>query len=160
MGVERLLLVYLLSMAPTFEGRYAVVAGVAMGLSPMESLAASLLGVATVAVLLPLALDWLDRLLRGWGEAAGLRGRVAGLYLRVVERTRIRAGPRVKRYGLLGLFIFVALPLPGTGVWTGALAAFLLGIPRARSVPVLVAGGWASTLLGLGAALLGWRIAT
>ncbi len=52
----------------------------------------------------------------------------------------------IQKYGLVGLFILVAVPLPGTGAWTGALAAALLDIRLKRAMPaiivgVLVAGG-------------------
>jgi uncharacterized membrane protein len=56
------------------------------------------------------------------------------------ERTRRRAGPKVKRYEALGLTLFVAIPLPVTGAWTGSLAAFLFGIPKRLSIPAIALG--------------------
>ena len=46
----------------------------------------------------------------------------------IIERTRIRGQKYVDRYGLLGLAIFVAIPFPGSGVWSGSILAWLLGI--------------------------------
>ncbi len=51
----------------------------------------------------------------------------------------------VDKYGTIGLALFIGVPLPGSGVWTGALAAFLLGFKRkefsiANIVGVLIAG--------------------
>lgn len=44
--------------------------------------------------------------------------------------------------GFIGLTLFVAVPLPGTGVWTGgALAAYLLGIEKGQTIPALILGG-------------------
>ncbi|MGP3667040.1 MAG: COG2426 family protein [Candidatus Bathyarchaeota archaeon] len=46
----------------------------------------------------------------------------------IVEKTRIRGQKYVDKYGLLGLAIFVAIPFPGSGVWSGSVIAWLLGI--------------------------------
>lgn len=56
------------------------------------------------------------------------------------ERTRHRAEEKIKKYGAWGLFILVAIPLPMTGGWTGALAAFLFGIKRKLSIPIITLG--------------------
>jgi|SRR3989304_6865956 len=61
------------------------------------------------------------------------------------ERTRKKAHDKIEKYGDLALIIFVAIPLPNTGAWTGALAAWLFGIPMKRALPnvfygVLIAG--------------------
>ena len=46
----------------------------------------------------------------------------------IIEKTRTRGQKYVDRYGLLGLAIFVAIPFPGSGVWSGSILAWLLGI--------------------------------
>lgn len=61
------------------------------------------------------------------------------------ERTRKKAHDKIEKYGDLALIIFVAIPLPNTGAWTGTLAAWLFGIPLKRALPnvfygVLIAG--------------------
>ena len=56
----------------------------------------------------------------------------------------------IKKYGKLGLFIFVAIPLPGTGAWTGSLAAVLLGIkPKDAFVPILLGVMTAGLIMSL-----------
>jgi len=45
----------------------------------------------------------------------------------VFDRTR-RKGKNIEKYKLLGLILFVGIPLPGTGVWTGSIAAYLFGL--------------------------------
>lgn len=57
-----------------------------------------------------------------------------------LEARSIRKADKVKKYRLWGLFFFVAIPLPGTGAWTGALAADLLDIRISHSLPVIAAG--------------------
>jgi len=60
-------------------------------------------------------------------------------------RTRRKFSGRYETLGEVALVIFVAVPLPLTGVWTGAVAAFLFGLPKKRSLG----------LVGLGAAFAG-----
>lgn len=57
-----------------------------------------------------------------------------------LEARSIRKADNVKKYRLWGLFLFVAIPLPGTGAWTGALVADLLDIRIKHSLPVIAAG--------------------
>lgn len=48
-------------------------------------------------------------------------------------RTRIKLHDKVEKYGVWALIIFVGIPLPATGAWTGALAAFVFGLNRAKA---------------------------
>lgn len=50
-----------------------------------------------------------------------------------LEKTRAKAKPYVEKYGVLGLLVFVAIPLPGTGAYSGSLAAWLLDLEWKRS---------------------------
>jgi len=54
-------------------------------------------------------------------------------------RTRARS-EKVRKYELLGLILFVAIPLPVTGAWTGALAAHLCGLKKGRSLLAITCG--------------------
>ena len=73
---------------------------------------------------------------------------------RMVDKLEQKAhlkGQKVTKYKYLGLAIFVAIPLPGTGAWTGALAAAFLDMPLRRALPsifvgVLIAGTAVSAL--------------
>ncbi|MBI2484861.1 small multi-drug export protein [Candidatus Uhrbacteria bacterium] len=56
------------------------------------------------------------------------------------ERTRKKFGPSYERYGAVALCIFVAIPLPLTGAWSGAVAAVLFGIPARFAIPAIVVG--------------------
>lgn len=55
------------------------------------------------------------------------------------DRTR-RYESRYEKYGAIFLFFFVAIPLPGTGAWTGSVAAFLFGIRFGYAFPMIFAG--------------------
>lgn len=55
-------------------------------------------------------------------------------------RTRRKHGTLVERFGALALVLFVAIPLPATGAWTGALVAHLFGIPFRYALPLITLG--------------------
>ncbi len=143
-----LLLVLGLSLAPGFEGRYAIPLGVALGLEPLESFITACLGVVFLSLLLPTLLPLVDRAIEKLRDMP-LVGSFARFYLTYVGRVRARARPYVERYGLLGLTVFVAVPLPATGVWTGAIAAHVLGMPWKKTVLALVLGGLTSNVISL-----------
>lgn len=56
------------------------------------------------------------------------------------ERTRRKHSKRFERYEELALFLFVAIPLPITGAWSGAVAAFVFGIPPKKAIPFIILG--------------------
>ena len=58
----------------------------------------------------------------------------------VFERSRKRGGDLVEKYEALGLAIFVAIPLPVTGAWTGSLLAFLMCVRARRAFPCILGG--------------------
>lgn len=133
------------SLVPGVELRGSIPLGVGLGLHPLL-----VFGVAVAAncALIPpwfLALDlFYDRVLSRWGWFRRL----------VVGRARARGAGLVHRYGLLGLALFVGVPLPGTGAYSGAVLAWLLGLERrgatlSIAVGVLLAGA-AVTLAATG----------
>ena len=48
--------------------------------------------------------------------------------------------PKIDKYGFLGLVLFVGIPLPGTGAWTGSLIASLLNIRFKKAFPAVLCG--------------------
>jgi uncharacterized membrane protein len=71
---------------------------------------------------------------------------------RKLEGVRLKAHPLVEKYGVLGLAVFVAIPLPGTGAYAGTAAAWLLGMDKGK--------GFLAVSLGvLGAFLVVWAAA-
>lgn len=57
-----------------------------------------------------------------------------------LEKNVMAKSDQIQKYGYWGLFLFVAIPLPGTGAWTGSLLAVLLGLNRKRSLLVILLG--------------------
>jgi len=149
--------ILILSLVPTFEGRYAIVYGIARGYPLWEVLLAAFLGVLLLSLTLPVLLPFIDIIMLKL-EGTFL-GKVAEAYLKYVQRVRKKAHPYVEKWGFYGLIIFVAVPLPGTGVWTGSLAAYIFGMENRKTIPALILGGLLSIMITL-IPSLGFRFLT
>ena len=66
--------------------------------------------------------------------------RYKDLFERFIERARIKLHDKVERWGWLGVAIFVAIPLPLTGAWTGTLGAWMLGLSRRKTMLAVILG--------------------
>lgn len=145
--MDGMLEVFLLSLLPTFEGRYAIVYGIGRGYPLSSTLIMASIGVILLSLTLPLLLPLIDWIMLKLEETS--LGKFAELYLRYVERVRKKAHPYVEKWGFLGLVVFVAIPLPGTGVWTGSLAAYIFGIEKRKAISALIIGGLLSIMITL-----------
>jgi uncharacterized membrane protein len=72
------------------------------------------------------------------------------------EHTRRRSNSMIEKYEEIGLIAFVAIPLPGTGGWTGALIAFLFGLDFWKSLIVIAIGVFIAGVIVTSLCLLGW----
>ena len=145
------LLTMLISMLPVVELRGGLPAGVAMGLPIPAAFLASLTGNMIPVPFVILFARPLFKWIRLHIPKLG------GLVSRLENRAKAKSAD-VVRYQTWGLLIFVAIPLPGTGAWTGALIAAVLDMRLKRAVPVIFLGvviaGCIITLLTHGVTLL------
>lgn len=100
-------------------------------------------------------------LLPGWSVLFRLLEQVpGGNRLRgILERRAWEKSEGVRRWGPVGLFLFVAIPLPVTGLYTGSLVAHVLGIPWGTSTVALSLGVLFAGLVVLLVSLAGWPVA-
>jgi len=155
---RKIIITALLSMVPMFEGRYAVTVMVGTGMPPvfayLLAVIASYLPVPFILLLLRPVLDWFYtlpikpvRAFAAWLERRAARKR-AGMH----DRKRSRRGRRRRRFSaetaeLLGLYLFVALPVPGTGVWMGSAIATLFEMPLLTSAIAILLGNCTACLI-------------
>ena len=120
------------AMLPILEIRGAIPVGVASGLDPWLAFAVGFVGnmlpIPILILLTRKVIEWLKKhnvlvKLTAWLENKGSKG-----------------AQKVQRYSFWGLFILVAIPLPGTGAWTGALVASLLDMRLKRALPAIAMG--------------------
>ena len=123
----------LVSMLPIIELRGGIPFGVALGLNPWAAFFASVVGnllpLPFIVVYIRRVFLWMRRHMPRLNELVDK-----------LERKAHLRGRKVTRYKYLGLMIFVAIPLPGTGGWTGALAAAFLNMPLRKAMPAMSAG--------------------
>ena len=120
MPMKDILLTFLVAMVPVVELRGAIPFGVVRGLNLWTAIIASVLG---NLVPVPFIILFIRRIF-AWMRAH--MPKLDGFVAKIESKAHLK-GETVQKYGPLGLLIFVAIPLPGTGAWTGALVAALLG---------------------------------
>lgn len=149
---RKIIFTALLSMVPMFEGRYAVTVMLGLGMPPvfayLLAVIASYLPVPFILLLLRPVLDWFYtlpirpvRAFAAWLERRAARKR-AGMHDRK-NKSRFSADTAE----LIGLYLFVALPVPGTGVWMGSAIATLFEMPVMKSAVVILLGNLTACLL-------------
>jgi len=74
---------------------------------------------------------------------------------RFIERARTRLHKNVERWGWLGIAVFVAIPLPLTGAWTGTLGAWVLGLSKRKTMLAVLLGVLTSGVVVTSVVLLG-----
>lgn len=122
----------LVAMLPVVELRGAIPYGIVAGLAPWPTFLAAVIGnmipVPFILLLIRKIFGWL-RTFSWWKEK-----------IDSLERHAHLKGRLVQKYRTLGLLILVAIPLPGTGAWTGALVASILDIRLKTAVLTIFAG--------------------
>ncbi len=129
------LITFFIGMVPVIELRGAIPVGVGMGLSYFESFICSFVGniipiYFIVKYIRPL-FDFFGR----WKPFKVVIDWASNKATKKIEESE-----RLQNYTALGLFLFVAIPVPGTGAWVGSLIANFLNLPPKKAIPPIVAG--------------------
>ena len=147
----KILITLLVSMAPVVELRGAIPIATGMGLSPSVAIPVAMAG---NLIPVPFIILFVKKIF------AFLRKVSPGLE-RFVEKMEAKAEKnkaKVLKYAFWGLVLFVAVPLPGTGAWTGSLVAAMLDMPLKKAFPSILLGviiaGTVIAFLSYGAASL------
>ncbi len=129
----KFLTTFFISMLPIVELRAGLPYGIALGLDYPLALTAALVG---NMIPVPFIVVYIRRVF------VWLRAHFARMdsFITKLEKKAHLKGETVRKYGPLGLLIFVAIPLPGTGAWTGALIAALLDMRLKSAVPSIFLG--------------------
>jgi len=131
-GLPAEVIAFVVSMLPIAELRGGIPIATGMGMGWREAFLVCAAGNFVPVVPILLLLDPVARLVRRSPP-------MDRFFERLFARTRRRSGI-VERYEALGLIAFVAIPLPVTGAWTGALAAYLFGVRLRYAVPAIALG--------------------
>jgi uncharacterized membrane protein len=133
MSLRTLLVTLALCLLPISELRgglpYALSNDVPLPLAYLVCVGAN----ALVSPLVYLFLSSLHKLLERWRP-------YRRFFERIVERSRRKVQTKIERYGYAGLVLFVAIPLPITGAYTGTLGAWILGMDRRKTILAVFGG--------------------
>jgi uncharacterized membrane protein len=143
------LLVFFISMVPLIELRGAIPIGIGMGLETLPTIIVSVIGnMLPVPVIYFFARKFLL-----WGARQRFIGKICNFFVVKGERAGQKLVAKAGRGGLfIALMLFVGIPLPGTGAWTGTLAASFLNMGfKSTSVAVCLGVIMAGIIMGLGA---------
>ncbi len=128
------LYVFLISMLPFVELRGAIPVGIiVLHLNPA---AVFVVSVAGNMVLVPVFLLFLKDIERGLRDYPWAASKMDWVF----ERTRKKSSDAVRKWEYIALILFVGVPLPGTGAWTGSLIAYLFGFEVKRAFLVIFLG--------------------
>lgn len=136
------LTVFLTALLPVIELKGAIPVGISLGLSPQHAAAIAFLGSITPV---PFILFTIRPIFNQLKKTKPLEKIVN----RLTSKSMAKSG-RIQKYGAWGLFFFVAIPLPGTGVWTGSLIASLLDMRFKWAFPSIVLGNFVAGLFIMG----------
>ena len=123
----------IMGATPIVELRGAIPFGLALGLDPVSCYIASVIG---NCIPIPFIILFIEHVFL-WMRKTSPR---FGALVDKLERRAEDKSDVVQKYALWGLVILVAIPLPGTGAWTGSLVAALMNIPLRKSGPACVLG--------------------
>ncbi|MBR6114136.1 MAG: small multi-drug export protein [Oscillospiraceae bacterium] len=120
-------------MVPVLELRFAIPFGVTRGLGLRVSIVVAILGnlvpVPFIILFIRRIFTWLRR----------RHERLNALVIQLEERAEEKQA-MVEKYAFWGLVLLVAIPLPGTGAWTGALVAAMMNMRMRRAMPAIILG--------------------
>ena len=138
--------VFIISLIPTIELRGGIIAGYLLGLPWLRNL---VVAVIANVIPVPFILFFIKKVLAFM--------RKHGILVKLVDWIEARGQSKsseVTKYEVFGLMLFVAIPLPGTGAWTGSLVAALLEMDVKKAMLSVFAGvlvaGFIMTVLSYG----------
>ena len=135
------ILVFIISLMAILELRGGLLAAVFLGIDPIPAYIISIIGnvipVPFILLLIAKILAWMRE------SKIGLFNKIANWLNEKVEKNK----GQIERLGYWGLLLFVGVPLPGTGAWTGTLLAAMLNLDKKKSFFVIMAGVFMASII-------------
>ncbi len=139
--LKQYLWIFLISMLPIVELRGAIPVGIGMGLPVWSTYLVCIVGNILPVPFLILFSKTLLNCLSTWPK-------IGPFFQRFMKKADEKA-QNLGKYELLGLYLFVAIPLPGTGAWTGSVIAAILRMRLVKATMAIAAGVLTSGLIML-----------
>lgn len=137
--LKRMIWTMLLAMVPVFEVKGAIPFGQAVGLTPVQAYIAAILGSTVILTFLAYFTKWFY----GACRRHGYLKRFTGWMDKIANKNL----PKWKKFGHWAIVAYVAVPIPGTGTWTGAIIASVLGMSPKKIIFSVLGGNLISALI-------------
>lgn len=128
------LIVFIISILPILELRGGLIAASLLNVSPLTGYIVSIIGntlpVPFILLFINKILDWMGKSKIKWMNKLS----------KWLDKKARKHKDSIEKYGYLGLTLFVGIPLPGTGAWTGCLAASVLNMDKKKSFISIMLG--------------------
>ena len=133
-GIPHQLITALISMIPLLELRGSILVAGLLKLPLIQTYIAAVIGnmipIPFILIFIRKIFEWMKNSKIKW---------IATVPIKLENKVMKKSG-QIEKYGYFGLFLFVAIPLPGTGAWTGSLLSVLLGMNRKKSLSFIFLG--------------------
>ena len=133
------LVVFIISMVPVLELRGGLIAASMLGINIWQAVIICILGnmlpIPFILLFITPLFNWLKKT------------KVFRPLVEKLEKKSMAKSDQIQKYELLGLLLFVGIPLPGTGAWPGGLIASLLGVKIKKAFPAIVCGLLMATVI-------------
>ena len=138
-GLPKELIIFVISMIPILELRGGIIAASLLGVDIVRATIVCFIGnlipVPFILLLITPVFNWMKK---------------TKLFRPMVEKLEAKSmskSDKIQKYEFIGLMLFVGIPLPGTGAWTGSLIAALLGVKFKKALPAVVCGLVMATII-------------
>ncbi len=127
-------IVFIISILPILELRGGLLAASLLGLNPVSAYIISIIGnvlpVPFILLFINKILEWMEKSKIKWMNK----------FAKWLNKKADKHKNQIEKYGYLGLVLFVGIPLPGTGAWTGCLVASMLNLDRKKAFYATLCG--------------------
>ena len=139
MAFGKEILVFIISLMPILELRGGLIAASLLKLGLLPSFIITLVG---TLLPVPFILWFIKKVIDWMGTTKKLKG-ISEWLNKKAEKNK----PKIDKYGFWGLVLFVGIPLPGTGAWTGSLVAGLFEMDRKKSLLAVMIGSLLASVI-------------
>ena len=135
------IIVFIISMCPILELRGGIIAARLLGMEPLLGYIICMIG---NVIPIPLILWLINKILDFMRKSK--HKKINGIAIWLDKKVDKHKG-QIEKYGYLGLVLFVGIPLPGTGAWTGCLIASVLEMDKKKSLLAAIVGVFIASVI-------------
>lgn len=131
-GISKDLIIFIISLMPILELRGGMLAASLLHVEFVRAVTICVIGNVLPIPIVLLFLEFVLDLFEKWNPTKKI--------VKWLEKKVQNKRDQIDKYGYWGLILFVGIPLPGTGAWTGSLLAVMLGLDKKRSFLCILVG--------------------